>query len=114
MLHAFGRVLWLDCSPAGKEGAFSVWFSWARAVGACAGFALATAMPGNIGKTFGASFCAGIVGMIILIFGNISSFRGAEAAGHIVKSEKGSPMPVLDDGDYDHLKGLVKVDVVQG
>ncbi|XP_042045201.1 uncharacterized protein LOC121791259 [Salvia splendens] len=49
-LHAFGRVLWLDCSPAGKEGAFSVWFSWARALGACAGFAVATSIPGNVGR----------------------------------------------------------------
>ncbi|KAL3818307.1 hypothetical protein ACJIZ3_004212 [Penstemon smallii] len=95
LLHAFGRALWLDCSPAGKEGAFSVWFSWARAVGACAGFALATSVPGNVGKSFGVSFCAGIVGIIVLIFGNISSFGGAKAAGHVINSEKASP--VRDD-----------------
>ncbi|XP_042033829.1 uncharacterized protein LOC121780323 [Salvia splendens] len=92
-LHAFGRVLWLDCSPAGKEGAFSVWFSWARALGACAGFAVATSIPGNVGRAFGASFCAGLVGMVILIFGNISSFKGAKAAGHVIKSGKNSPAP---------------------
>ncbi|KAL0329890.1 UNVERIFIED_CONTAM: hypothetical protein Sradi_4975700 [Sesamum radiatum] len=109
LLHAFGRVLWLDCSPAGKEGAFSVWFSWARALGACAGFALATAMPGDVGKAFGVSFCAGLVGMIVLIFGNISSFRGAKAAGHVIKSEKNSPVHGLDD---DHVKGSVTTEVL--
>ncbi|KAH6759843.1 hypothetical protein C2S51_016792 [Perilla frutescens var. frutescens] len=106
LLHAFGRVLWLDCSPKGREGAFSVWFSWARAVGACAGFGLATAMPGAIGKTFGASFCAGIGGMMVVIFGNVSSLRGAEEAGHIIMSENGSPMH--DDLD-DHFKGKDQV-----
>ncbi|CAI9772072.1 unnamed protein product [Fraxinus pennsylvanica] len=105
LLHAFGRVLWLDCSPAGKEGAFSVWFSWVRALGTCAGFALATALPGNIGKAFGTAFCAGIVGMVILIFGNISSFGGAKAAGHVIKSEKASPVHGLDNG------GAADVDV---
>ncbi|XP_073135625.1 uncharacterized protein [Henckelia pumila] len=104
LLHAFGRVLWLDCSPVGKEGAFSVWFSWARALGACAGFALATGMPGNVGKTFGVSFCAGIIGMIIVIFGNISSLRGAKAAGHVIRSENASPLHKHEDGS-DYTKG---------
>ncbi|KAK6158462.1 hypothetical protein DH2020_005776 [Rehmannia glutinosa] len=109
LLHAFGRVLWLDCSPAGKEGAFSVWFSWARALGACAGFALATAIPGNVGRAFGVSFCAGIVGMVVLIFGNISSLRGAKAAGHVIKSENASPVHGLDD---DFSKGSVTTEVL--
>ncbi|KAK6137233.1 hypothetical protein DH2020_029022 [Rehmannia glutinosa] len=109
LLHAFGRVLWLDCSPAGKEGAFSVWFSWARALGACAGFALATAIPGNVGRAFGVSFCAGIVGMVVLIFGNISSLRGAKAAGHVIKSENASPVHGLDD---DYSKGSVTTEVL--
>lgn len=97
LLHAFGRVLWLDCSPAGKEGAFSVWFSWARALGACAGFAVATSIPGNVGRAFGGSFCVGIVGMVVLIFGNISSFRGAKAAGHVITSGKNSPAHEFGD-----------------
>ncbi|KAL1556894.1 hypothetical protein AAHA92_12454 [Salvia divinorum] len=90
LMHAFGRALWLDCSPRGREGAFSVWYSWARVVGACAGFGLATAVPGDIGKAFGVAFCAGVVGMIVVIFGNISSLGGAEEAGHVVKSEDDS------------------------
>ncbi|KAH6760894.1 hypothetical protein C2S52_008436 [Perilla frutescens var. hirtella] len=109
LLHAFGRVLWLDCSPAGKEGAFSVWFSWVRALGACAGFAVATSLPGNVGRAFGASFCVGIVGMVVLIFGNISSFRGARAAGHVTKSEKNSPVRQFDD---DHSKSSVLSEVL--
>lgn len=111
LLHAFGRVLWLECSPAGKEGAFSVWFSWVRALGTCAGFALATALPGNIGKAFGTAFCAGIVGMLILIFGNISSFGGAKAAGHVIKSEKASPVLELDNSDADGVDVKVGVEV---
>ncbi|EPS61563.1 hypothetical protein M569_13231, partial [Genlisea aurea] len=90
LLYAFGTVLALDCTPAGKEGAFSAWFSWARALGTCAGFALAAAMPGNVGKTFGISLCAAIVAMVVLIFGNISSLKGAKTAGHVIKIRKGS------------------------
>ncbi|KAL9177388.1 hypothetical protein ABFS82_01G055200 [Erythranthe guttata] len=109
LLHAYGRVLWLDCSPAGKEGAFSVWFSWARALGACSGFAVATSIPGNIGKAFGVSFWAGIIGIIILIFGNISSFKGAKEAGNVIGSEKGSPVygSSLDDENGHLAKGAV-------
>uniref|UniRef100_A0A3Q7IMG8 Major facilitator superfamily (MFS) profile domain-containing protein n=1 Tax=Solanum lycopersicum TaxID=4081 RepID=A0A3Q7IMG8_SOLLC len=97
ILHAFGRVLWLDCSPSGKEGAFSVWFSWIRALGACAGFALASTSPQNIEMSFGVAFCAAILGKIILIFGNISNFGGAKAAGHVKDSERGSPVPTALD-----------------
>nr|XP_009789483.1 PREDICTED: uncharacterized protein LOC104237098 [Nicotiana sylvestris] len=91
LLHVFGRVLWLDCSPSGKEGAFSVWFSWVRALGTCAGFALASSYPLNIKMSFGVAFCAAILGKIILVFGNISNFGGAKAAGHVKEhSERGS------------------------
>ncbi|KAG6383087.1 hypothetical protein SASPL_157172 [Salvia splendens] len=75
-LHAFGRVLWLDCSPA---------------------------------ERFGASFCAGLVGMVILIFGNISSFKGAKAAGHVIKSGKNSPAPEFV---ADHSKTTVLSEVL--
>ncbi|XP_057810101.1 uncharacterized protein LOC131024609 [Salvia miltiorrhiza] len=109
LLHAFGRVLWLDCSPRGREGEFSVWFSWARAVGACAGFGLATAIPGDIGKVFGVSFCTGVVGMIIVIFGNISSLRGAEEAGHVGKSNENSSQMRGFDDDNDYSKESVLV-----
>lgn len=98
LLHAFGRILLLDCSPAGKEGAFSVWFSWVRALGTCAGFALATAGGGNINMPFGVAFCASIGGVLVLIFGNISNFGGAIAAGNVREhSALNSPMQ-----DYDN------------
>ncbi|CAN4076347.1 unnamed protein product [Withania somnifera] len=98
LLHAFGRVLWLDCSPSGKEGAFSVWFSWVRALGACAGFALASSSPQKIEMSFGVAFCGAILGKIILIFGNISNFGGAKAAGHVKdNSERGSPVHATTD-----------------
>ncbi|KAG8375160.1 hypothetical protein BUALT_Bualt10G0071500 [Buddleja alternifolia] len=96
-------------TSTGKEGAFSVWFSWARALGACAGFALATAMPGNVGKSFGVSFCGGIVGMIVLIFGNISSFSGAKAAGHVITN---SPVHGSLDDEDNYIKGSVTTDVL--
>nr|GMC52119.1 putative major facilitator superfamily domain-containing protein [Ipomoea batatas] len=111
-LHAFGRVLLLDCAPAGKEGAFSVWFSWVRALGSCAGYALASAFPGNISKSFGTAFCAACLGMIILIFGNISSFGGAKAAGNVREySEKGSPVAAVveDDNVKAHAGGKTEV-----
>ncbi|KAL8536462.1 hypothetical protein ACS0TY_011900 [Phlomoides rotata] len=109
LLHAFGRALWLDCSPAGKEGAFSVWFSWARALGACAGFAVATSLPGNPGRAFGVSFCAGLIGMVVLIFGNISSFRGAKAAGHVVRSGRSSP---VHESSEDNMKSSITTEAL--
>ncbi|KAK2662617.1 hypothetical protein Ddye_001191 [Dipteronia dyeriana] len=98
LLHAFGRVLLLDCTPNGKEGAFSMWFSWVKALGTCAGFAVASAMPGNISASFRIAFCTAMIGIITLIFGNISDVVGAKAAGvvHEESSEKGSPVPGLD------------------
>ncbi|XP_004300165.1 PREDICTED: uncharacterized protein LOC101309451 [Fragaria vesca subsp. vesca] len=83
VLHAYGRALLMDCSPSGKEGAFSTWFSWMRGLGMCVGFAIASSFPGNVRASFGMSFCTTICGMVILIFGNISDFGGAKAAGHV-------------------------------
>ncbi|KAK9218398.1 hypothetical protein WN943_007035 [Citrus x changshan-huyou] len=97
LLHAFGRVLLLDCTPHGKEGAFSVWHSWVKALGTCTGFAVASAIRGNVSTAFGVSFLAATIGILILIFGNISDVGGAMAAGHLYEdSEKGSPVPGLD------------------
>ncbi|KAF9617410.1 hypothetical protein IFM89_036331 [Coptis chinensis] len=98
ILHAFGRVLLLDCTPAGKEGAFSVWFAWARAVGACGGFAIASGFPGNVNRTFGFTFCTSLAGVLVLIFGNISNYGGAVAAGHVMEdsNEKDSTVHGLD------------------
>ncbi|KAH9753163.1 hypothetical protein KPL71_014979 [Citrus sinensis] len=97
LLHAFGRVLLLDCTPHGKEGAFSVWHSWVKALGTCTGFAVASAIRGHVSTAFGVSFLAATIGILILIFGNISDVGGAMAAGHLYEdSEKGSPVPGLD------------------
>ncbi|PIA50403.1 hypothetical protein AQUCO_01300856v1 [Aquilegia coerulea] len=98
ILHAFGRVLLLDCTPPGKEGAFSVWFAWARAVGACGGFAVASVFPGAVNKSFAFTFATSLAGVLALIFGNISNYGGAVAAGHVMQdsSEKGSPVRGLD------------------
>ncbi|GAA0174250.1 hypothetical protein Leryth_010517 [Lithospermum erythrorhizon] len=96
LLHAFSRVLLLDCSPAGKEGAFSVWFSWVRSVGACAGFAFASAYPANNTKTFALAFCAAVAGMISLVFGNISNSGGAKAAGHIKEQHSENSLSIQE------------------
>ncbi|KAG2676771.1 hypothetical protein I3760_12G067900 [Carya illinoinensis] len=102
LLHAFGRVLLLDCSPPGKEGAFSLWFSWMKALGAFAGFTVASVVPGNIGTSFGTAFFTALLGIVMLIFGNLSDFGGAVAAGHVRSSdddsEKGSPKHSMDHG----------------
>ncbi|XP_054792967.1 uncharacterized protein LOC129310350 [Prosopis cineraria] len=84
ILYAFGRALVLDCAPSGKEGAFSIWFAWIRAVGLCVGFAVGSSVPGQIRASFGAAFCAAMAGIAVLLFGNVSDVGGAEAAGHVV------------------------------
>ncbi|RZC94229.1 hypothetical protein C5167_021469 [Papaver somniferum] len=98
VLHAFGRVLLLDCTPPNKEGVFSVWFAWTRAVGACIGFIVSSAFFDKVGITFGITFCSVIAGMIVLVLGKVSHLSGLVAAGHVaeeeenvVMSEKGSP-----------------------
>ncbi|KAK9142865.1 hypothetical protein Syun_012265 [Stephania yunnanensis] len=94
ILHAFGRVLLLDCTPAGKEGSFSTWYAWMRATGTCAGFAVAAVYPNDISKLFSISFLASIAGMLVLIFGKISNSAGAVAAGHMME-DKGSEVSSL-------------------
>ncbi|KAG9454402.1 hypothetical protein H6P81_007306 [Aristolochia fimbriata] len=99
ILHSFGRVLLMDCSPPGREGALAAWFAWTTSAGTCAGFAVATAFPGDVGAAFGAAFCAVAGGAVVLVFGNVSHLGGAVAAGHVrdeESSEKGSPSPGKD------------------
>ncbi|XP_031393230.1 uncharacterized protein LOC116204970 [Punica granatum] len=97
ILYAFGRILVVDCAPRGKEGVFAAWFSWTRAVGTCAGFAIASAVPGSVSTSFGVAFCIGLIGAVMLVFGNVSDFGGALAAGNVKDdNEKGSPVHGLD------------------
>ncbi|OAY68513.1 hypothetical protein ACMD2_04437 [Ananas comosus] len=86
-LHAFGRVLLLDCAPPGKEGAFAAWLAWARAAGAGVGFAVGSASPGRIGAAFGAAFLASLLGGLVLVFGSVSDEGALVAAGHVRKEE---------------------------
>ncbi|KAJ8650554.1 hypothetical protein MRB53_003577 [Persea americana] len=99
VLHAFGRVLMLDCSPPGREGSFSIWFVWVKAIGTCAGFTVASAYAGNVGRSFGIAFLSIVAGVVLMIFGNISNLGGAVAAGHVTEaaSEKGSPAQGWDN-----------------
>ncbi|KAJ1412482.1 MFS transporter superfamily [Sesbania bispinosa] len=99
ILHAFGRVLVLECAPPGKEGTFSVWYAWMKAAGLCVGFTVGSVVPGKIRTSFGAAFCAALVGIVVLLFGNVSDVGGAVAAGHVKEdkdSERGSNDPGLD------------------
>ncbi|MBA0656914.1 hypothetical protein Goklo_009237 [Gossypium klotzschianum] len=102
VLHAFGRVLLMDCSPAGKEGAFAVWYSWVKMVGTCLGFAIASgAAAGNVGTSFATAFCTAAVAMVISIYANISDVGGAVAAG-LVSEEGETASPItkgLDESD---------------
>jgi hypothetical protein len=99
LLHAFGRVLLLDCSPSGKEGAFSIWYSWVKALGTFMGFAVVSIAPGKIATSFGITFWTAVVGIVLLIYGNISDFGGALAAKNVGDgSEKGSPVRGMDTG----------------
>lgn len=83
ILHAFGRVLLLDCSPYGEEGAFSTWFVLIKVLGTGLGFTIAAVAPGNIGVSFGVAFFASVAAMVVLIFGNVSDLDGAVAAGNV-------------------------------
>lgn len=88
-LHAFGRVLILDAAPCGKEGAFAAWHSWLGGIGACTGFAVASAVPREIGASFGAAFLGAGLGATALIYGNVSDYEGAVRAGHVKEEDGG-------------------------
>jgi len=98
ILHAFGRVLLLDCSPYGKECAFSTWFMVMKVFGTGLGFTIASVSPGNIGVPFGVAFFTSIAAMVVLIFGNVSDYGGAVGAGHVVDRD----VNYSDDEGYSH------------
>ena len=94
----------MDSAPHGKEGVFSTWFVWIRVFGSLVGFAVASANPRNVGVSFGLGFCAAISAVVVLIFGNVSDFGGALAAGNVKEydvvgedRERGSPVNGVDD-----------------
>lgn len=83
VLYSFGKILLLDASPPGKEGAFAVWYAFVRCIGAMIGFAAASAGPGRAGGSFAAAFLGSFLGIIVLIFGNVSNIGALKAAGHL-------------------------------
>ncbi|KAK3429769.1 uncharacterized protein LOC104444255 [Eucalyptus grandis] len=92
ILYAYGRILVLDCAPSGKEGAFSVWYSWVKVLGTCAGFGIASVVPRSVSTSFGIAFICAILGAVMFVFGNVSDLGGALAAGNVREDdEKGSP-----------------------
>nr|KYP58007.1 hypothetical protein KK1_004297 [Cajanus cajan] len=75
LLYTFGRVLVLETmesAPCGEESGFSVWYSWVRSVGLCGGFTVGAVVPGRVRTSFGAAFCSALVGIVVLLFGNVS------------------------------------------
>ncbi|XP_054775980.1 uncharacterized protein LOC129284501 [Prosopis cineraria] len=93
VLHASGRILVMECAPAGKEGAFAIWLSWLRAAGLCAGLTVGSVVPARrIRTSFGSAFCGALVGILGLLFSKVSDVGGAVAAGHVIaeESERGS------------------------
>ncbi|KAK7386806.1 hypothetical protein VNO78_27142 [Psophocarpus tetragonolobus] len=73
LLHTFGRVLVLENAPCGEEGGFSVWCSWVRGVGLCVGFTVGSVV--SLKTSFGAAFCCALVGIVVLLFGNVSGVK---------------------------------------
>lgn len=89
ILHAFGRVLLLDCAPYGKEGAFATWLMLAKVLGTGLGFTIAAVTPGKVGVSFGVAFFTSVAALVVLIFGNVSDFGGAVNAGHVADGGDG-------------------------
>ncbi|PNX57683.1 hypothetical protein L195_g050528, partial [Trifolium pratense] len=66
-------------APTGK-GVSCVWYGWIRAAGLCLGFTVASAVPGQIKTSFGVAFVAALVGIIVLVFGNVD--HNSESGSH--------------------------------
>ncbi|VAI68845.1 unnamed protein product [Triticum turgidum subsp. durum] len=98
ILYSFGRILLLDASPPGKEGAFAIWYAYIRCMGAMIGFAVASAGPGRAGGSFAAAFLGSFLGIIVLIFGNVSNIGALKAAGHLKGMEDDKRMGEKGEG----------------
>ncbi|KAF7092866.1 hypothetical protein CFC21_095319 [Triticum aestivum] len=98
ILYSFGRILLLDASPPGKEGAFAIWYAYVRCMGAMIGFAVASAGPGRAGGSFAAAFLGSFLGIIVLIFGNVSNIGALKAAGHLKGMEDDKRMGEKGEG----------------
>ncbi|KAL5203874.1 hypothetical protein ABZP36_009905 [Zizania latifolia] len=69
------------------------------------GFAAASAGPGRAGGSFAAAFLGSFLGIIVLIFGNVSNIGALKAAGHLkgmedekrLGMEKGEGMSAVAD-----------------
>lgn len=90
LLHTFGRVLMLETAPCGEEGGFSFWYGWVRGVGLFGGFVVGSVVPRSVRTSFGAAFCSGLVGIVVLLFGNVSDFGAAKEDGERALDSKES------------------------
>lgn len=50
ILHAFGKILLLDCTPPEEKGAFLVLFVWVTVVAGCGGFVFASTFLVHVNK----------------------------------------------------------------
>ncbi|KAJ6810119.1 uncharacterized protein M6B38_157030 [Iris pallida] len=111
ILHAFGRVMILDRSPIGKEAVLSTLFEWVKISGAFAGFAVVAVFPRNIKATYGVSFLAVFVGIIVLIFGNSAGYLGRDSSERRGEARiDGAPMIGLDKEGRDCVGSGQKMD----
>ncbi|GJY40655.1 putative major facilitator superfamily domain-containing protein [Tanacetum coccineum] len=92
VLHAYSRILLIDYAPTSKEGVFAAWFSWMRMLGAFVGFAIGSSSVGSFNRSFGAAFVVAVIGIVALIFSNVSSYGREVAAGH---EHKRGDVPVI-------------------
>eukprot|EP01018_Ginkgo_biloba_P028648 Gb_34633 [translate_table: standard] len=107
MLNSYCRTLFLDFTPPGKEGAFLAWFTLVKGAGLCAGFGVASWRPDIIRISFGSSFCAACVGILLLLFGNVGNYRGVVLAGHVKESpSKSKTKPASPEGSSSPVQGL--------
>jgi len=90
LLHTFGRVLMLDTAPRGEEGGFSVWYGWVKGVGLCGGFIVGSVVPGRVRTSFGAAFCSALIGIVVLLFGNVNDFGVVREGGEMALDSKES------------------------
>ncbi|BAT75262.1 hypothetical protein LR48_Vigan01g165400 [Vigna angularis] len=90
LLHTFGRVLMLETAPCGEEGGFSFWYGWVRGVGLFGGFVVGSVVPGSVRTSFGVAFCSALVGIVVLLFGNVSDFGAAKEVGERALDSKES------------------------
>lgn len=88
-----------------------MWHSWVRAVGMCVGFVVASSAPGNVSMPFGIVFWVSVVGIVVLVFGNVSGLDGGLAAGNVDAEDLLLSSPEKGAGEVDLKSGFHSVEL---